>query len=86
VEALDQFDGRRRVVDSALGQRVGDDDTRSVDAQMGASSSRASRLRHASPWPLAFAHDRQSCAVDDQMQALARRDSSTREVEMLATP
>jgi hypothetical protein len=34
----------------------------------------------------AFAHDRQSRAIDDQMEASARRDSSMREVEALATP
>ena len=37
-----------------------------------------------SPFP--FTQKREPCAVDDQMQACAPRDSNTREVEVLATP
>ena len=33
-DCLNQLDGRRRVIDSGLGQRVSDDDSRSVDTQM----------------------------------------------------
>ena len=78
VECVNQLDGRRRVIDSGLGQRVGDDDTRSVDSPDGASSSRACRVLPCfAAGPLPFAQDRESRAVDDEMQAFACRDSST---------
>src|SRR5262245_61925202 len=86
VDGLDQCDGRRRVVDSGLGQRVGHDDTRSVDTQMELLPSARPAYAMLRPGPLAFADHRQSRTIDDQVEASARRDSSTREVEALATP
>ena len=68
-DGVDQFDGRRRVVDSGLGQRVGDDDTRSVDTQMEflPASFAVSSVFRSSPLP--FAQDREPRAVDDEMHA-----------------
>ena len=59
---------------------------RTVDTQMELLPAAPPAYAMFRPGPLAFAHDRQSRAVDNEMQALARWDSSTREVEVLATP
>jgi hypothetical protein len=51
VDCLNQLDRRRRVIDSGLGQRVSDDDTRAVDPD-GASSSLVCRVFGVSRQPI----------------------------------
>ena len=83
---IDQIDGSRRVIDISLGQGMGDDRTRSVDTQMellSASPAASSVFRGG---PFTCAYDRASRAVDDEMSAFARGDSTKREVEVLAAP
>src|SRR5262249_50764285 len=86
LNCLNQLDGCRRVIDSGLGQRVRDDDTRAVDTQMELlpASLAVSSVFRSSPLP--FAQDREHRAVDDEMHAFACRDSIKREVEVLAAP
>ena len=85
VDRPDQRDGRRRIVDRRLGQRLGDDDTKLVDAHVKLSPAPLATSSMFRCGPFAFAPDRESRAVDDQMEASVRRDSSTREVEALAS-
>ena len=81
--AGDRFDQRhasRRVIDMRVGQNLGHDHTRPVDAQM--------ELLPATPAagpvfrgrPLAFPNDGQTRAVEDQMDAFAGRDGRRRRV------
>ena len=69
VDRLDQRDASRRVVDTCLRQGPGDDHARSVDTEMPRlpASPPPSSMFHSGPFTLA--HDRESRAVDEEMQA-----------------
>ncbi len=84
--SLDQIGASRGVIDIRVGQGVGDDHTRPVDAELSrlpASPSPASMFHRG---PFSFAHDRESGAVDDERRARARRSATNRGGEMLTTP
>ena len=73
---LDQADASRRVIDSRLGQRVGHDHTRPVDAEMEllpASLAATAVLRRG---PFTFAPNREARAIDDEMNRPLGRDAA----------
>ncbi len=85
-DCLAQRESRRRVVGIPFGEGLGDDDSRSVDThrELLPASLAASAMVHGGPFP--FAHNREARAVDDEMQAFVGRNSTKREVEVLAAP
>ena len=85
-DCLDQRESRRRVVGIPFGEGLGDDDSRSVDThrELLPASLAASAVVHGGPFT--FAHNREARAVDDEMQAFVGRNSTKREVEVLAAP
>ena len=76
VNGLDQIDARTRVIHRRLGQRVSDDHARSINSKMPRlpASVAASTVLHRSPF--AFAHNRPSRAVDDEMDGSSRWDAA----------
>src|SRR5215510_15775969 len=74
------------IVASVLRQCVGDDHPRSINTKMELLPAARTTDAMFRPGPLAFAHDRQSRAVNDQMHTFPGRDSIKREVKILAAP
>ena len=84
VDGIDQCDGGRCVVGVRVGERLRDDRSRSIDPDMEflPASLAASTVFRGGPFT--FADDRQSRAVDNEIHVFAGRDSTPREVEVLA--
>ena len=76
VARLNEVDANGRVIHRRLGQRVSDDHARSINSKMQRlpASVAASTVFHRSPF--AFAHNRQSRAVDDEMDGSSRWDAA----------
>ena len=76
VDRLNEVDANGRVIHRRLGQRVSDDHAHSINSKMQRlpASVAASTVVHRSPF--AFAHNRQSRAVDDAMDGSSRWDAA----------
>ena len=76
VDRLNEVDANGRGIHRRLGQRVSDDHARSINSKMQRlpASVAASTVFHRSPF--AFAHNRQSRAVDDEMDGSSRWDAA----------
>ena len=76
VDRLNEVDANGRGIHRRLGQRVSDDHARSINSKMQRlpASVAASTVLHRSPF--AFAHNRPSRAVDDEMDGSSRWDAA----------
>ena len=83
VHLLDQTDAGRRVIGCRLRDRLGNDYAGAVDTEV----QLLPAARAAGPvfygGPLAFADDRQSCAIDDEMHRALGRNAIECQIEML---
>ena len=73
-------------IDRRRSERVGDNHTGSTDTQTElppATLTTASMFRGG---PFTFAHDRESCAVDDEMDRVLDRNEMQPYIEVLTTP
>ena len=79
VGRLHQIDARRGVVDRCLGQRLRDDDVRSVDTEVELFSATPAMSPMFRSGPLTFTDNRKSRAIDNEMEwsVAGRRWSST---------
>ena len=73
VHLLDQTDAGRRVIGCRLRDRLGNDHAGAVDTEVQLLPAALAAVPVFYGGPLAFADDRQSCAIDDEMhRALGR--------------
>ena len=77
---------RPRIVRLPVGQELGDDHARSIDAQMKFLPGALSATSILDGGPLAFADDGQPGAVDHEMNAFSGSYTVEPEVEVLAAP
>jgi hypothetical protein len=86
VDVLDQADTRYRVIRRGFSQRAGHDHACFVHPQMEflPAPPPVSTVFHRGPF--AFAHDGESCTVDDEMEAALRGDGTERDAQVLAPP
>ena len=85
VDRLNEVDANGRGIHRRLGQRVSDDHAPSINSKMQRlpASVAASTVLHRSPF--AFAHNRQSRAVDDEMDGSSRWDAAACNRERLTS-
>ena len=85
VDRLHEVDANGRVIHRRLGQRVSDDRARSITSKMPRlpASVAASTVVHRRPF--AFAHNRPSRAVDDEMDGSSRWDAAACNRERLTS-
>ena len=82
VERLDQADAGRRVIDSRLGQHMGHDHTRPVDAEMELLPAALAATAVLGRSSFTFAHDREARAIDDEMDRPLGRDAVQPDVQV----
>ena len=83
VHLLDQTDAGRRVIGCRLRDRLGNDYAGAVDTEVQLLPAALAAGPVLYGGPLAFADDRQSCAIDDEMHRSLGRNAIECQIEML---
>ena len=86
IDRVDQIEGGGRIINRGLGQRMGEDHARPIDAEMELLPATPAASPVCRGGPLAFADDGEARAVEYEMDAATRRDRSKTALQMLTAP
>ena len=81
-----ELEGRLRIVNIPVGKDLGEDHTRLINSEMKLLTTTSAAASILGGRPLAFTDDRQSCAVDDELNGRVAPNSMQIYIEILATP